>query len=278
LLKKNKILKKICLKLSEEEFQKSKIIEVFENIIFVKKRKFWEIEIFTSEVVKDYNQIKNLFKIDVKKIKNVKKKNWLLQNHNNDCGIETNLFFFSQGLKKKNQKKNQIIIHNSRAFGTGRHESTYLAIKNIESITKKRKFKSCCDVGSGSGILSFVLRKITMKKVIATDIDFQSEKVFFENRNYNHINGINFYRCDGLNSYQLKKIKFDLIVSNTFSNILKKHSLQFRKKLKLGGVLIISGILISQKNELVAHFSKINLKLIKNICLKDWVSLIFIRK
>ena len=35
---------------------------------------------------------------------------------------------------------------------------------------------------------------------------------------------------------------------------------------------------ISQKNELVAHFSKINLKLIKNICLKDWVSLIFIRK
>ncbi|MBS91800.1 MAG: hypothetical protein CMM95_01930 [Rickettsiales bacterium] len=105
MLKKNKILKKICLKLSEEEFQKSKIIEVFENIIFVKKRKFWEIEIFTSEVVKDYNQIKNLFKIDVKKIKNVKKKNWLLQNHNNDCGIETNLFFFSQGLKKKKPKK-----------------------------------------------------------------------------------------------------------------------------------------------------------------------------
>ena len=117
-----------------------------------------------------------------------------------------------------------------------------------------------------------------MKQIVATDIDIQSKKVFFSNMNDNYINGIKFFRCDGFKSRKLMQMKFDLIVANIFLNELKRMGMQFSKNLKLGGCLIISGILNSQKNDLVNYFNKINFKLIKNICLRDWVSLIFIKK
>ena len=43
-------MKKIFIKLKENEFQKSKLVEIFENMIFVKKAKYWEIEIFTKSI------------------------------------------------------------------------------------------------------------------------------------------------------------------------------------------------------------------------------------
>lgn len=270
---------KIFFTLSSTEFNKLKIINYFENIIYTYKERHWEIEIFSPNHKEDKTLLKDLFRI--RKISTIplKKKKWDLENNQTNVDVSTELFTFSSLKKSKvNKKRYSVKLHNTFAFGTGKHESTFLAIKNIELILKKKKIKKCCDIGTGTGILSFVLRKKIMKPIIATDIDINSEKSFYINKKFNQLNGIRFLRCRDFRSKELYGKTFDLILSNILLNDIKNLSLKFRKFLKLNGILIISGILIHQVNDLIIIFKMINLKLIKRTFMNDWASLIFIRK
>ena len=192
-----------------------------------------------------------------------------------DFSVITKKFHIST-FKKKTIKKN-ILIPASTAFGTGSHPSTFLAIRNIEKIFKKGEFKklSFLDVGTGTGILSFVIHKLSSKRINATDIDIESQRNFNRNAKLNSISNFRFYRCYGLNNHYLKKKRFNLIVSNILSTPLKKLAKDFTNHLVSGGVIIVSGILYSQKNDIVNYYSKFNLKLVKSIYIKGWISLIF---
>ena len=75
-----------------------------------------------------------------------------------------------------------------------------LAIKNIEWLSKKKKISNFLDLGTGTGILSFVLVKIYQKNVVATDIDIESEKCVKLNKSLNSINNVFFVKCCGFNS------------------------------------------------------------------------------
>ena len=55
-------MKKISITLKENEFQKSHITEIFENITYTQKEENWEIEIFTKNFNRDIKIVKNLFK------------------------------------------------------------------------------------------------------------------------------------------------------------------------------------------------------------------------
>ena len=69
--------------------------------------------------------------------------------------------------------------------------------------------------------------------------------------------------------------KFDFIVSNILLNPLKRIKKNIYLHLKKNGILIVSGILKSQKNDLISHYTKFNLKIIKSIYIEEWVSIIF---
>ena len=69
--------------------------------------------------------------------------------------------------------------------------------------------------------------------------------------------------------------KFDFIVSNILLNPLKRIAKNIYLHLKKNGILIVSGILKSQKNDLISHYTKFNLKIIKSIYIEEWVSIIF---
>ena len=64
-------------------------------------------------------------------------------------------------------------------------------------------------------------------------------------------------------------------VSNILLIPLKKLAKDFTKHLVSGGVIIVSGILYSQKNDIINYYSKFNLKLVKSTYIEGWVSLIF---
>ena len=92
---------------------------------------------------------------------------------------ETNLFIFHQGLKKISTTKNKIIIPASSAFGTGSHESTILIIKSFEKVIKKNFFYFPLDIGTGTGILSFILN-IKLKKKFMQLIYHWIQKTIFK--------------------------------------------------------------------------------------------------
>ena len=133
-------------------------------------------------------------------------------------------------------------------------------------------------MGTGTGILAFVLTKICKKKVIATDIDLESEISITTNKRLNYENNIFFLRCNSFSSKYLNNKKFDLVVSNMLLKPLKINTAKFCYHLINGGFVIISGILRTQVNDILTLYCKFNLKLVKSIYINNWASMILKKK
>ena len=266
---------KISINLSDKKFRELKLENLFENLSFNKIKKKWNVEIFSKDLIRDKFFILKLLEIKDVKVKKFKIKSLDSYTKDLDFDLVTKKLHFST-LKKKTIQKN-IVISDCTAFGTGSHPSTFLAIQNLEKILTKGELKkfSFLDVGTGTGILSFAVYKLSKKKINATDIDLESQRCFNRNAKLNSITNFRFYKCCGLNHHYLKKKKFTLIVSNILLLPLKKLAKDFKKHLVRGGVLIVSGILQNQKNDIVNCYSKFNLKLVKSTYVEGWVSLIF---
>ena len=266
---------KISINLSDKKFRELKLEDLFENLIFKKIKKNWSVEILTNELIRDKFFVSKLLGIKVVKIKKLKINS--LANYTKSYAYHTHTKKFLISTSKKKIIKKNIVIPASTAFGTGSHPSTFLAIRNLEKILNKVELKtlSFLDVGTGTGILSFVIYKLSKKKINATDIDVESQKCFKINAKLNSISNFRYYKCYNLNNNYLKKKKFTLIVSNILLLPLKRLAKDFNKHLVTGGLLIVSGILYSQRNDIVNYYSKFNLKLLKSTYIEGWISLIF---
>ena len=155
---------RILINLSDKKFRELKLKNLFENLTFYKNKKNWDVEIFTNDLVKDQFFISRLLGLKVLKVEKLKKKSLASYTKNNSFSTTTKNFEISN-FKKETSKIN-IFIPSSTAFGTGSHPSTFLVIRNLEKIFRKDKFKklSFLDVGTGTGILSFVIYKLSKKK------------------------------------------------------------------------------------------------------------------
>ena len=156
-----------------------------------------------------------------------------------------------------------IIINPALAFGTGHHETTFLMIEEI--IKKDLVNKTVIDIGTGSGILSILAKKMNAKSVYAIDNDLLTNNNFYENLELNKIRDIDFEIKD---CFDLGAIEFDYIFANINFNVLKKLIPMIKK---YGTTLIISGVLSSDKSS-VAKILEHSGKKIKNISRKkEWI-------
>ena len=155
---------------------------------------------------------------------------------------------------------------------------TLTTIICIEYLIKKKYYSSICDVGTGSGILSFVLNKTTKQRIDSIDNDNKIKKTFLKNLSTNHLNNVRFFNQNGLNSFFLRNKSYDLIVANILLITHRKLVKQYYNKLKNNGEIVISGILIDQEMEIISIFNKFNFKLKKKFYSFKWVGLIFEKK
>ena len=265
----------IIPKCSKEKI--TKIIECFDNISYRFFNEDVKFEIFSDNLEQDIFFLNNLYKDIHYKLEKVEKKNWIKEIKKKDIITETALFIFHQGFRKILTTKKKIIIPASSAFGTGSHESTILIIKSIEKIMKKTKFKFPIDIGTGTGILSFILSLKLKKKIYATDISLDSKNNFKKNKKINKLNNIQFIKSYGMNNIILKKKKFDLIVANLLLNEHKRVISNVCKNIKKKGFYFISGILDTQINYFIVLLRSLNLRLYDSMKLNSWVCLVFIK-
>ena len=253
------------------------IFAKYENISIFPEGNYFKVELFlNNSEINDFPSVKLRKKLGNFTLTTIKKKDWVYQNIKDDQGTQTEFFYINQGLSTKiSNKKFKLIIPGNNAFGTGSHESTFLSIICIEYLIKKKNYSSICDVGTGSGILSFVLNKTTKQKIDSIDNDNKIKKNFFKNLSTNHLNNIRFFYQNGLNSFVLRNKSYDLIVANILLITHKKLVKQYYNKLKNNGEIIISGVLVDQEKEIISIFNKFNFKLKKKFYSFKWVGLIF---
>jgi len=174
-------------------------------------------------------------------------------------------------LNEKFKDKQIIKIDPGAAFGTGSHPSTYLCLEKMENILFSDK--KVLDIGSGSGILSIAARLRGAKEICAVDIDYLAINSTNSNfqLNFGNLNNINTYLGsfnDVFFKYQFQK--FDIVLCNILAEVIKGIIPNIYKCLRNNGEVIFSGILNSQKDEIIKILIQNNLKLSHASSRKDW--------
>ena len=175
-------------------------------------------------------------------------------------------------LPEEYKNKKVIKIDPGAAFGTGSHPTTSLCLEKLEKISLSRK--KILDIGSGSGILSIAARSFGASKIYSIDNDYLAINSTESNfrLNFGNLDNLKTYlgSFDGLVSkYTLKN--FDFILCNILAEVIKGIIPEIRNCLKIDGEVILSGILNSQKDEIIKLLKASNLRINDVSSKKDWV-------
>ena len=171
-----------------------------------------------------------------------------------------------------------LLIDPALAFGSGHHESTNMCLALLSELA--RNGMSALDVGCGSGILSIAMKKLGAK-VSACDTDEQAVTATQQNAEKNgvQIDKIWLGSVSSLgeqSSSAAAQPQFDLVVANIIADVILILSADLKKALKLGGKLVLSGILEKYKDRIEQAFSDLNFVQMKKQ--NEWLSFVYERK
>ncbi|MBK7094377.1 MAG: 50S ribosomal protein L11 methyltransferase [Saprospiraceae bacterium] len=164
-----------------------------------------------------------------------------------------------------------ITVNPEMTFGTGHHETTVMMIKLMSEI--KFNGLKVLDFGSGTGILAILAEKMGAAKVLALDNDPVSVKNISENASKNNCSAIKSKHADTLN---IKKFSKDIVLANIDRNVLTIEAENISNSLHKGGFLLISGILVKDRDLMVDLFEGYSLKHMKTLEEGEWTALKFI--
>lgn len=137
-----------------------------------------------------------------------------------------------------------LILDPGLAFGTGTHATTALCLEWLDSAAIAAQ--DVLDYGCGSGILAIAAARLGATGVWAVDHDPQALTATRENAARNHVEG----RIRVCPPAALPDLRFDVILANILARPLQELSPLFARRLKPGGVLVLSGILEEQEPDL----------------------------
>ncbi len=169
-----------------------------------------------------------------------------------------------------------IHIEAAQAFGTGHHETTTGCLEAIYGVLKDKRPKRILDVGTGTGVLAIALAKRLRRTIIASDIDPIAVTTTIDNAKLNNVKKwITAIQATGLNDDKIvKKGPYGLIVANILAGPLADLAPDISAAAKSGATIILSGILNTQAETVIAAYEKNNIVLSRRILLKEWTTLV----
>ncbi len=166
------------------------------------------------------------------------------------------------------------------AFGTGLHPSTRLCLLAMEQAVKGGQ--RVLDVGTGSGILALFAARLGAREVLALDIDKIAVKVARENVARNGLRGKikvrwgTIIRTEEAPLIDVSALKpFDLVLANITAPVIKGMAGELARALAPDGLLIVSGIILSQKDETSDALKSSGLEPESELSCQEWVALVF---
>ena len=143
----------------------------------------------------------------------------------------------------------EIVLDPGMAFGTGTHPTTSLCLAGLSDLLAARPGASVLDVGTGSGLLAIAARKLGAGRVAGNDNDPIAVRVALENA---ALNGVALEFDE--RPVQLQPGPFDVVLANILANTLVELAPAIAAQLAPGGVVLLSGILTPQEEEVRAAY------------------------
>lgn len=164
-----------------------------------------------------------------------------------------------------NATRHALVIPQEQAFGTGSHQTTALCIEILEAldIAGKRGL----DVGAGSGILALAMCRLGVAHAVAFDNDADAFAALRDNRPRNAIEPARMpIFIGGLEA--LRGGLFDVVTMNIIPEVIIPLLGQVRRH--VGGSLILSGILVVKRDDVVRACTAHDLVLIEERAKGEW--------
>ena len=180
-------------------------------------------------------------------------------------------------LKEEDKGRILIEIDPGVSFGTGKHETTQLCIRQLRKYMKDSA--KVLDVGCGSGILSIVALKLGAGEVVGTDIDKDCIMSANENLKVNHLENAKteFYVGNLIDDTQLQQTVgnecYDIVVANILADVIIPMAPVIPARLKKGGIFITSGIIDFKEQEVKEALEKAGFEILETNYQGEWVNI-----
>ncbi|MDB4945386.1 MAG: Ribosomal protein methyltransferase [Labilithrix sp.] len=155
-----------------------------------------------------------------------------------------------------------------RAFGTGLHETTRLVARAIRRHAAEIEGQLVIDVGCGSGILALVALALGAGRAIAVDNDPEAIDVTRENAERNQLTS---RVAASTTDVAALTETAPLVLANIEARVLIPMAADLSARVAPGGLLLLSGILAPQKDDVRAAYP--DLELLDAPGLGEWVLL-----
>ncbi len=138
------------------------------------------------------------------------------------------------------------------AFGTGTHETTRGCLELLEKYWPPESgHGSLLDAGTGTGILAIAAIKLAPgSRVVGFDVDPEAIEVALENATINGVADEIEIEVNKLSSYHGQD--FDVVLANLTADVIIPLAADFARVIKPAGVLIVSGILREQGDDVLS--------------------------
>ena len=134
------------------------------------------------------------------------------------------------------------------------------------------------DLGTGSGVLAIAAARALHRRVLATDIDISAVHVAHANARLNRVSAmVEVVKADGVAAPDLRRqAPFDLVFANILLGPLLRLAAPLRQLTAAGGRIILSGIVPSQANAVIAAYRPFALE--RRLDLDGWTTLVLVRR
>lgn len=169
-----------------------------------------------------------------------------------------------------------IEIDPGTSFGTGKHETTQLCIRQLCRHLKEGD--RVLDVGCGSGILSLVCLKLGASHVTGTDIDPICIQASLDNRYLNRLPEENsrFLQGNLIEDSTLQEQvgqEYDIVAANILADVIIPLTPVIPHHLKKGGIYITSGIIDFKEEAVKEAIQNAGLTILEVTRQGEWVSI-----
>lgn len=179
----------------------------------------------------------------------------------------------------REEDKNKILIEIDPgiSFGTGKHETTQLCIRQLQKYVHGQE--KVLDLGCGSGILSIAALKLGASSVTGVDIDEQCILSSWENMKRNHLTeqqGV-FYFGNLIEDEELRKRvgiqEYDIVAANILADVIIPMAPYAFSCLKEDGIFITSGIIDFKEGEVRTALEAAGFLILEANYDGEWVNL-----
>ena len=168
----------------------------------------------------------------------------------------------------------EIVINPKMSFGTGHHSTTWLMMEFL--LDMGCTGKSVVDLGTGTGILAILAKKLGASGVDATDIDEWCIENSMENFALNDCSDIEV-QLGSVNEVKLEG-PYDLVLANINRNVLLEEMPAYSELLPANGTLLLSGFYEEDLPVIQKKTSEVGLSFVEHRVKEAWTAATFKKK